>query len=182
MALANCVICTSTTREADHVRSLVEQLGGRYTDAFNENCTHLVSACEGSFRCRIASTRPSLSYLRVVHPRFLWACWWSGYLVPWDRYLLCFVKAASRTGTCTSLGSYQLFLEEVPLYYSAQALRNPVWGTGPNWGRVSRLLQNTVFWGKRVRNMNWRRRSASLLLLRWDVLPEELWRVVVRFI
>lgn len=217
--LEGCVICCGSTWHNCHLPSLVRALGGRHSPVLDASCTHVITARVNTHRFRVARERTP--ELPLLHPRWLWACYWSGRQVRADQYVVDFYMDALRTGTCSSLGSRDCFYRELPRFLAVEMRVKPHDGCcmaslleieqydeeNPDWPFVSRMLQDTTFWGPVVRNMNWVRRRALLMcllqkqklpgsprrrmracrdgpvpVLRHVVrLPPELWRLVVAF-
>lgn len=174
--------------EGESLRSLIAELGGRYSEALDSWCTHVVTTRTNTHRYRVASAR--YPETPIVHPAWLWACYWNegGQAVPVGPFMTDFFTAARRTGTCTSRGPRQLFYEELALYHAVEdrVLTHGIRGRclanllmcddfpneSPHWPFVCRTLQHTAFWGPRVREVNWvRRRTLLMCLLRVPPVP-----------
>jgi hypothetical protein len=151
----------------------------------------------------------------AVHPRWLTRCYMLQKRVPERHYEPTFYRTARQCGTRTVLGYPDIFWDEVGLFYMAQGqcseLGRLLRGDGDmvarhhsGWRAAVGLLQDTVFWGATVRNMNWRaRRLVMMALARYSrmrsrhmrrtrkpahlltkiaCLPDTLVRTVVEFI
>lgn len=219
MALENCVVSCSTHWNGESLRVLVENLGGRYSETLDPWCTHVIAPRTNAHRYRVASAR--YPETPIVHPAWLWACYWNnGKAAPVGPYVTDFFTAARRTGTCTSRGTREQFYTELALFHAVEdrVLTRGIRGRcmanlllseyfsveSEHWPFVCRMLQHTVFWGPRVRQVNWDRRCTLLMCLqhatqaprrrvqcgrggpvpvlrRVAMLPRDLWRLVVRF-
>ena len=180
--LAECVISCAQKWEGESLRKLIEALGGQFSEVLTSYCTHVVT-CNTSTR-RYLEACERFPETPIVHPQWLWACYWSIYdtsAPPMEPYMTDFLCTARRTGTCTSLGSRSQFFLELGRYHTvedyvgvkgslmASLLRAENYDDcNPAWGFVSRQLQDTVFWGRQVRDMNWRRRRCLAQCLLTD--------------
>lgn len=188
MALADCVICCTSQWEGHSLRCLVEDLGGQFSRVLDSWCTHVITARTNTHRAYIAAE--AFPDIPVVHPTWLWACFWHNTRVPLEPYATDFYTAAQRTGTSSALGSRVLFYKELPAFHLVEDHVLPKGARGrcmanlldssyfhlesPQWPFVSRTLQHTTFWGPRVREINWRRRCTMLMCLlvaKADKLP-----------
>ena len=174
--LQNCVICAPRTLENKSFSSLIEQMGGKFSEYVTDKCTHIITRNTRTRRYQNARTR--LPNVPIVHPRWLWACYWMQMRAPTEPYLTDFYTALQRTGTFAFYGTRDKFFLELPLYQDAE---NHVGAHGTilasmmsepgydhdneKWGYVSRKLQNTLFWGPKVREMNWKRRRKLVMPL-----------------
>ena len=181
MALEGCVVCCTMNWEGESLRSLIENLGGQYSEALDSWCTHVVTTRTNTHRYRVASAR--YPETPIVHPAWLWACFWNegGQAVPVGPFMTDFFTAARRTGTCTSRGPRHLFYEELALYHTVEdrVLTHGIRGRclanlllcdyfsneSVYWPFVCRTLQHTTFWGPRIREVNWSRRCTLLMCL-----------------
>lgn len=157
------------------VRQLVEMMGGRYSSVADADVTHVVGA-RITHRHHVACAM--FPELTVLHPSWVWACYWRDEQVPTERYELDFVLAAQRTGTSTKYGTRAQFNAEVAQYQRAEmrtagmgttlarVLRLPQYARSRHWPFVCRVLLPTRFWGPIVRDANWARRRALLMGLR----------------
>ena len=174
MRMEDCVICCSYT-----YKPLVTALGARYTPVTDSYCTHVLA--------REVPRDTQYPETPVVHPEWLWESYWRPDFcaAPVEPYLIDFYLEARRMDTETTLGTRELFYQEMPRMQAVLACtRNWLDDQGPHWPFVCRQLQNTAFWGPRVRQLNWARRWPLLahgLRGRVGPLPPELWRAVVQF-
>ena len=179
-ALNGCVVCCSSDYwESCHLPRLICTMGGTCVHALEDSCTHVVTSSTSTPRYKVARSR--FPHLPVVHPRWLWACYWSAAPVETERYAVDFYREAIRTGTSTARGSRAVFFRELPLFRAVEdrvlphgirgrCMANLLHGEGfdadsPFWPYVSRQLQRTTFWGAHVRQLNWARRRVLLLCL-----------------
>lgn len=179
MALENCVVSCAVLWEGESLRSLVHALGGRYSEVLDSHVTHVVTSRTNTHRYSVA--KESYPETPVVHPRWLWACYWNNASAPVEPYQVDFYTAALRTGTYTARGTRALFYQELPLFHRVEdrvlsrgirgnclrnVMRQPNFAAeSPHWPFVCRTLQHTVFWGQVVRDMNWARRCPLLMCL-----------------
>lgn len=187
MVLEGCVVCCARVWQSCHLPNLVRVLGGHYSEVLDDTCTHVVTSRINSHRYRVA--QENYPHLPVVHPRWLWACYWSPTLPSVLQFAVDFYLDAMQTGTCTGVGSRELFYRELPLFRAVEdrVLPHGIRGRcmanllasddfsaeSPFWPFVCRTLQHTTFWGFRVRCTNWaRRRMLLMCLLRASPPPE----------
>jgi len=179
MALENCVVSCATLWEGESLRALVQELGGRYSEVLDSHVTHVVTSRTNTHRYKVA--KESYPETPVVHPRWLWACYWNNASTSVEAYYVDFFTAAQRTGTHTSLGTRALFYKELQLFHSVEdrvlphgirgnCMRNLLQQArfdeeSPHWPFVCRELQHTAFWGACVRYINWIRRRTLLMCL-----------------
>jgi hypothetical protein len=175
MPLHGCVVCSTSPWHGMGVRQLVEMMGGRYSSVADADVTHVVGA-RITHRHHVACAM--FPELTVLHPSWVWACYWRDEQVPTERYELDFVLAAQRTGTSTKYGTRAQFNAEVAQYQRAEmrtagmgttlarVLRLPQYARSRHWPFVCRVLLPTRFWGPIVRDANWARRRALLMGLR----------------
>ena len=170
--LENCVVCAAMLWEGESMRTLVEHLGGTYSESLHDQCTHVITSRTNTSRYLLATKRyPNIP---IVHPRWLWVCYWNLIKAPLDPYMTDFLHGTERAGTSTKHGTRATFLREVAIFHGIERRLN-LQGTMlasklhndscSEWGYISRQLQHTQFWGYIVRNMNWKRRRALMLLL-----------------
>ena len=156
---------------------LIEQMGGQYVQYPNPRCTHIVTRNTRTTRYQYART--VFPAALIVHPRWLWACYWMAQRPPEEPFLTDFYTGAQRTGTFTFYGTREQFFAELPLYQDVEnhigvhgkLLANMISFPGYDddngkWGYLSRKLQHTRFWGPQVREMNWKRRRKLLMPLK----------------
>lgn len=184
--LAGCVVSCSSTYQGCHLPNLVRTLGGSHTQTLDDSCTHVVTSSTRSHRYLLA--RYNYPHIPVVHPRWLWACYWSrDQPPPMSKFAVDFYLEAMRTGTCTALGTRRLFYRELPLFVAVEdhVLPHGIRGRcmanllnseffdreSPHWPFVCRALQHTAFWGTRIRCANWQRRRVLLMCLQRGSLP-----------
>lgn len=174
--LENCVICGTMLWEGESVRRLIELLGGVYSEYLSASCTHVVTTRTNTHRYLLAKERyPDIP---VVHPRWLWACYWTLKKPAVEPYMTDFHAGTKRTGTSVSLGTRSQFFLELGQYHKvedhlsmngsllASLMQDEDYDSNnPEWGFVSRHLQDTAFWGAKVRNANWRRRRLLAMCL-----------------
>jgi len=179
MALEDCVVCCPSLWQGASLRGLIESMGGRYSDHMDSHVTQVVTAHTGSHRYKVALA--NYPETPMVHPAWLWACYWSGSIVQIDRYRTDFYAAAQRTGTCTSYGTRAIFYRELMTFHAVEEhvlphgirghcmaglIRESGFDTeSPYWPFVCRMLQHTVFWGSQVRQVNWTRRGTLMMCL-----------------
>lgn len=165
--------------EGESLRNLVQELGGQYSEVLDSHVTHVITSRTNTHRYYVA--KESYPETPVVHPRWLWACYWNNASTPVEPYEVDFYTAARRTGTCTSLGTRELFYQELPLFHQVEdrvlphgirghCLRNLLCqarfdAESPHWPFICRVLQHTAFWGHDVRHVNWVRRRTLLMCL-----------------
>ena len=184
MLLEDCVIWCPPSYLGYPLPSLVKALGARYTAILDSYCTHVVSANVKTHRYVLAST--GYPEIPIVHPSWLWECYWrlDFYAARVEPFILDFYIDARRMSTVTTLGTRELFYQEVPCMQAVLA-RGPDWldDKSPHWPFVCRKLQNTAFWGIHVRQVNWARRWPILahVLRTPSILPLELRKMVVQF-
>ena len=184
--LRGCVICCSSRPwQSCYLPSLVRSMGGTPSEVLDGTCTHVVTSQVNSHRSHVAAA--NYPGVPVVHPRWLWACYWSTTRPGTEQFAIDFYTEAKRTGTCTALGSRALFFAELSTFQAVEdhVLPHGIRGRcmanllcsdcfdrdSPFWPYVSRQLQNTTFWGYRVRSMNWDRRRTLLLCLLQRTAP-----------
>lgn len=180
MALEGCVVCCTMLWEGESLRHLVQQMGGRYSEVIDSHVTHVVTSRTNTHRYAVA--QELYPETPIVHPRWLWACYWSNAYTTVDCYHVDFYTAARRTGTSTALGTRVVFYTELQQYHEVEdrvlphgirghCMRNLLQQArfdeeSPHWPFVCRKLQHTAFWGGTVRAVNWRRRRTLLMCLR----------------
>lgn len=175
MALEGCrLACIGPTGLRHSVSYMASQLGGTYSIDLHR-CTHLVATT-----CR---REPFGPWVMVVHPRWLTRCYQLHQRVPERHYEPTFYHAARRCGTRTRLGYPDIFWDEVGLFHMAEGhlsgLGTLLRGRGdmavrsmPGWRAAAVLLQDTVFWGAKIREMNWRARAVVMMALGRPERPE----------
>lgn len=184
--LEGCVIHCSRNWQSCSLPSLVRTLGGTYSEALDASCTHVLTSSANSHRRHIAQA--VFPHIPVLHPRWLWACYWSLERPLEESFAIDFYMEALRTGTCTSMGSKHLFYCELPLFHVVEnhVLPHGIRGRcmanllsddsfaaeSQHWPFVCRMLQHTTFWGRRVRSINWaRRRTLAMCLFQHRMPP-----------
>ena len=184
------------------MRQLVEMMGGRYSSVADTDVTHIIGT-RSTYRYHVA--RAMFPELHVLHPSWVWACYWSDKRVSTERYELDFVLAAQRTGTSTKYGTRAQFNAEVVQYQRAEmrtagmgttlvrVLQLPQYSRSWNWPYVCRVLLPTRFWGHMVRDANWARRRQLMMAMRHrhvtgndpmartSRLPPALQRLILRY-
>ena len=93
MALEGCVICTTSILECMDVRNLVEGMGGEFNSTLSSHCTHVIATRTGSHRYHVA--RSFTPDVPIVHPQWLWTCYWYRRLVSHDSFEIDFMQAAA---------------------------------------------------------------------------------------
>ena len=186
MALEGCVVCSTMLWEGESLRHLVQEMGGQYSEVLDSYVTHVVTSRTNTHRYAVAQN--NYPETPIVHPRWLWACYWNNAYTPVDSYHVDFYTAAQRTGTYTSLGTRALFYQELQQFHAVEervlphgirglCMRNLLQQArfdeeSPHWTFVCRMLQNTAFWGHDVRYINWKRRRTLLMCLRTSAAPK----------
>jgi hypothetical protein len=184
MLLEDCVIWCPTSYQGYPLLALVKALGARYSAVLDSYCTHVV--CSNANTHRYIHGGGYVPEIPIVHPSWLWKCYWRMDFCTAcvEPYLLDFFLDARRMGTVSTLGTRELFYQEMP-HMQAVIARCPDWldDKSPHWPFVCRKLQNTAFWGVRVRQVNWARRWPILahVLRTPSILPLELRKMVVQF-
>ena len=179
MPLSGCVIHCSLTWQRCALDSLVLMLGATYSPTLDETCTHVLTARAGSHRHHVAKV--AYPDVHVLHPKWLWACFWSRQRAAESKYDIDFFTDTLRSGTSTAYGTKEQFDLELPLLRLAerrvqskehtsrslkQLLMTDDFDTvSPNWSFVSQVLQHTLFWSPRIRARNWNRRRVILMCL-----------------
>ena len=175
--LQNCVICASMELDGVSLQSLIEQMGGTHCLYPTRKCTHIITRNTRTRRFHYARTK--FPDVPIVHPRWLWACFWMQVLASVEPFLTDFYTGTQRTGTFAFYGTRDQFFQELPLYQDAERhvgsqgnmlatyMSYPGYDDdNEKWGYISRKLQNTRFWGPKVREMNWNRRRKLVLPLK----------------
>ena len=179
MSLAGCVVHCSLTWQRCALDSLVTMLGATFSVTLDDRCTHVLTARAGSHRHHVAKV--VYPNVHVLHPKWLWACFWSRERVNEDKYDIDFFTDTLRCGTSTVFGTRELFKLELPLFRLAERRVRSTNGfkdnlkdllhnddfdtTSPHWSFVSQVLQGTLFWGTFVRSRNWKRRRVLVMCL-----------------
>ena len=175
--LHGCVVWAPRVWDGVPFARLIAQMGGTICEYPTTKCTHIVTTTTRTRRFQHA--RQNFSHVPIVHPRWLWACYWMQVRAPVEPFLTDFYTSLQRTGTFAFYGSREHFFKELPLYHDVEdhigvhgntlavMMSFPDYDlNNSNWGYLSRKLQHTTFWGPKVREFNWKRRRKLILPLR----------------
>lgn len=173
-ALASCrVYIAGPDGLADTLKYMVLEMGGTVLWPWQESsATHVVAT----------QTRPVVGEALCVHPLWVARCYATKSRVDARRYELTYLNLLTRCGTEPQLGTVDAFERELPMFHAVEvmlylheidaALGDALRGEGAFdlrasevWLYACRMLEHTVFWGYRLRELNWRARRTVMMCL-----------------
>lgn len=174
MALVQCrVLVVGPQGLVDTLKYMVTVMGGTVLCPWQEQlATHVVCT----------QSRPAVGEAIYVHPLWVARCYNTKARVDEQRYNLTYLSLVSRCGTEPQLGSVDVFDRELPMFHAVEVmmyvhdvsttLGDALQGRGDfdlresdAWPYAVSMLQGTVFWGYRLRELNWRARRAAVMCL-----------------
>ena len=174
MALASCrVYIVGPNGLVDTLKYMVREMGGTVLWPWQESsATHVVAT----------QSRPVVGEATYVHPLWVARCYNTKARVDEQRYKLTYLSLVSRCGTEPQLGSVDVFDRELPMFHAVEVmlylheidatLGDALRAEGAfdlraseAWLYACHMLGSTVFWGYRLREMNWRARRAVVMCL-----------------
>ena len=172
--LSGCRLCcvgAGSHALAPSVSHMASELGATYSLDMGYGCTHIVSVAHLEEAVR------AWPWVKVVHPRWLTRCFNRRARVAESEYEPVFYHAARRCGTRTSLGWRDIFFDEVGLFQMVEdrlgrgvelgrQLHQVSFREHAVWVHARDTLLDTVFWGRHIRNLNWRARRSVMLALK----------------
>lgn len=174
MALASCrVFIAGPDGLVDTLKYMVLEMGGTVLRPWQErSATHVVAT----------QTRPAVGEAIYVHPLWVACCYNNRSRVDEQRFNLTYLSLVSRCGTEPQLGSVHVFDRELPMFHAVEVmmyvheisttLGDALQGRGDidlresdAWPYAVSMLKGTVFWGYRLRELNWRARRTVVMCL-----------------